>query len=68
MKTVRNLTISQLEGDNPPLLCGVTLPPDINLDPNRDWDRLAALLHERHPEEFETLEAAEKWVEKHRPH
>jgi uncharacterized protein YjbI with pentapeptide repeats len=68
LRLSENLIPSQLEGDNPPMLCGVTLPPDIILDPNRDWNRLAVMLHERYSNMFKTLGAAEKWVEKHRPH
>jgi uncharacterized protein YjbI with pentapeptide repeats len=66
LKTARNLTITQLESDNPPLLCDVTLPPDINLDPHRDWNRLATVLHKQYPESFETLEEAEQWVAERR--
>ncbi|WP_071880699.1 pentapeptide repeat-containing protein [[Leptolyngbya] sp. PCC 7376] len=64
----RNLTSSQLSSeDSPPLLCGALLPEGLGLDPDRDWDRLALVLHERYPEDFNTLEEAEKWVEERRP-
>jgi hypothetical protein len=66
LRTVLNLAIAQLEGDHPPLLCGANLPPDITLDPNRDWERLAAVMHQQYPERFETLAAAEEWVAKRR--
>jgi hypothetical protein len=57
----------QLEGQDPPLLCNATLPPHLNLDPNRDWDRLAEVLHERYPKTFSTLEKAVQWVKERRP-
>jgi hypothetical protein len=63
----RNLTNEQLEGNAPPLLCNASLPPDIHIDPNRDWDRLATALHEQYPGSFETLEAAEQWIEERKP-
>ncbi|NET48283.1 MAG: NACHT domain-containing protein [Merismopedia sp. SIO2A8] len=65
--SVQHLIEEQLEGNDPPLICNASLPPNINIDPNRDWDRLATVLHERYPETFETLEDAEEWVEKRKP-
>ncbi|MDB9524753.1 hypothetical protein PN498_02035, partial [Oscillatoria sp. CS-180] len=63
----QNLTREQLEGEYPPLICNASLPANITIDPNRDWERLAAVLYDRYPDKFETLEAAEQWVEKRRP-
>ncbi|MFH7245013.1 MAG: NACHT domain-containing protein [Spirulina sp.] len=63
----QNLKQEQLEGQDPSLLCNATLPSDITLGPNRDWNRLAEALHERYPNSFKTLEEATKWVEEWRP-
>ena len=64
----QNLTSEQLEGQHPPLLCNAVLPSHLNIDPNRDWDRLAEVLHERYPASFKTLERAVEWVEERRPY
>ncbi|MEM9215955.1 MAG: pentapeptide repeat-containing protein [Cyanobacteria bacterium P01_F01_bin.150] len=67
LPNARNLKIEQLEGDSSPLICNCILPSGINVDPNRDWPRLAQVLHEREPESFKTLKDAERWVEKRKP-
>lgn len=67
LKQVMGLTLNQLTGKNSPLICNSSLPSDLDIDSNRDWDRLAALMHERYPEQFELLEDAEMWVEERRP-
>ncbi|MDJ0707444.1 MAG: pentapeptide repeat-containing protein [Leptolyngbyaceae cyanobacterium MO_188.B28] len=61
-----HLNNQQLEGDTPPLICNAALPPDLESYQNRDCDRLPAVLRERYPETFETLEAAEEFVNKRR--
>ncbi|WP_235111933.1 pentapeptide repeat-containing protein [Acaryochloris sp. 'Moss Beach'] len=61
-----NLTSDQLEGVDPPLICGTFMPSSIDIDSNCDWDRLVGVLHDRFPVDFETLEEAEQWVEKER--
>ncbi|HEY9818880.1 MAG TPA: pentapeptide repeat-containing protein [Candidatus Obscuribacterales bacterium] len=66
LSTTQNLTLEQMEGEHPPLLCNAALPNHLTLDPNRDWDRLAGVMF--HEEYFETLEAAAQWVEERRPH
>ncbi len=68
LSRAQNLTKEQLAGEHPPLICNAALPPDITIDSNRDWDKLAAVLHERYPSIFKTLEEAETWVEERRPH
>jgi hypothetical protein len=51
-----------LEGENPPLLCNVALPPGISVNPDRDCDRLPQVLLERYPNGFKTFEAAKDFV------
>lgn len=65
-RNVQNLRSEQLEGQDPPLLCDVALPPDLNLDPNRDRDRLAEVLHERYPSRYKTVEQATEWMREKR--
>ncbi len=73
LNTLYSLSREQLEGseqfkgEDSPLICNAALPPNIKINPNRDWDRLATVLHKRYPSAFETLKDAEKWVEKRRP-
>jgi uncharacterized protein YjbI with pentapeptide repeats len=67
LRNTENLTSEQLEGECAPIICNSTLPTDLTIDPNRDWDHLAMVLHERYPRAFETLEAAQNWVESRRP-
>ena len=61
---VKNLTDQQLKGKKPPLICGANFPSHIAVDRDRDWDRLPAVLTERYPDDFETLEKAEAFVNK----
>lgn len=59
----QGLTQHQLEGETMPLLCKVALPPRISVNPNRDCDRLPAVLHNRYPQEFKTIEDAKAFVD-----
>lgn len=63
LSKTKGLTHPQLEGKEPPLLCNAILPAGINLNSNRDCDRLAPVLQERYPDEFKTPEAAKAYVE-----
>ncbi|MEO0537699.1 MAG: pentapeptide repeat-containing protein [Cyanobacteria bacterium P01_A01_bin.123] len=65
-REVKDLTEQQLEGKEPPLICGATFPTDIAVDRDRDWKRLPAALRERYPEKFKTLEEAEEFINKRR--
>jgi len=48
LRNTKNLTIDQLTGENPPLLCGVALPSQItDIVPNRDCDQMPQRLVER---------------------
>jgi uncharacterized protein YjbI with pentapeptide repeats len=40
LRFARGLTKEQLEGKHPTYLCGTKLPEGIDIDPNRDCDRL----------------------------
>ncbi|MEM1293542.1 MAG: pentapeptide repeat-containing protein [Cyanobacteria bacterium P01_H01_bin.162] len=62
LRSAQNLSLAQLEGESPPLLCGTTLPADIALDPNRDCGQLPHVLADRYPETFESVEAAAAYV------
>lgn len=52
----------QFLGDKLPLLCNSPLPDNIKIDQNRDCDQIAAVLYERHPDDFSTLQEAEEFV------
>ncbi|MEM9266691.1 MAG: hypothetical protein AAGA46_14320 [Cyanobacteria bacterium P01_F01_bin.13] len=67
MSTAQNLTSQQLEGETPPLLCNATLPPELEAYEDRDRDRMPTILRERYPDRFESLEAAEKFIQKQHP-
>ena len=58
------LTQQQLEGEKPPLLCNVVLPKGMQVNPNRDCDRLPQKLVERH--DFKSLDEAKKYVDEQR--
>jgi len=57
----KNITTEQLSGENAPCLCGVALPDNIDLDPNRDCKRIPQLLSARNS--LITLEEAQQMVE-----
>ncbi|MEO0826874.1 MAG: pentapeptide repeat-containing protein, partial [Cyanobacteria bacterium J06642_9] len=65
-REVKDLTDQQLAGRKPSLICGAIFPSDIEVDRDRDWDRLPAVLRERYPDSFKTLEKAEAFVNKRR--
>jgi uncharacterized protein YjbI with pentapeptide repeats len=61
--TTKRPTQLQLEGQDPPLLCNITLPSEIPVDPNRDCDRLPQIFLERYPREFKTIRDAEVYLD-----
>jgi hypothetical protein len=61
----QGLLQQQLEGENPPLLCNVTLPNGIGVDPNRDCEELPQALVNRYPESFKDLAEAQAFVDKY---
>lgn len=63
LRETQHLTQSQLEGNEPPLICNSPLPQNIKIDPNRNCDKVAAALHKRYPESFSSLADAEKYVQ-----
>ena len=63
----QNLTSQQLEGESPPFLCSTTLPSELAAYQDRDRDRLPAVLRERYPNKFKSLEAAEKYINEQHP-
>ncbi|MEM8642259.1 MAG: pentapeptide repeat-containing protein [Cyanobacteria bacterium P01_G01_bin.54] len=67
LRNVIGLTPAQLTPENPPLLCGALLSPELAYNPDRDWERLPAFLYKRYPEVFETLKEAEVYVNDRRP-
>ncbi len=67
LSTTQNLASQQLEGEIPPLIFNATLPPGLEAYHDRDRNRLPAVLHERYPEQFKSIEAAEKYINEHHP-
>ena len=64
LSTSRYLTQAQLDGPNPPFLCGTKLPADLASLSNRDCDaRLPAELMRRNPDVYPTLDTAKQSVE-----
>ncbi len=61
-----NLTLHQLQGESPPLICNARLPRQLEIDNNRDCDQLASVLYQRYPKQFESLQKAEAFVSEHR--
>ncbi|MFG6105393.1 pentapeptide repeat-containing protein [Leptothoe sp. EHU-05/26/07-4] len=68
LHTAKGLTQQQLEGENPPLICNSSLPESIEIKggKDRDCDKLADILHQRYPDEFENIEAAAEFVNEQR--
>ncbi len=68
LRTTKELTKKQLEGENPPVICNSPLPEGIEIEggKDRDCDKLAAILHERYSWEFSSLEEAEQYLEEQR--
>ena len=65
-RKVKDLTDRQLEGKEPPLICGAIFPPDIETARDRDWERLPSVLRGCYPQDFKTLEEAEVFVKERR--
>ncbi len=61
-RDAKGLTSQQFEGKEPPLLCNVALPKTIQINPNRDCDKIPERLHKFYPDSFKTLDAAKAWV------
>ena len=58
----KSLTPQQLEGKNPPLLCKVRLPKNIEVDPNRDCKDLPGVLLTRDLKQFENMAEAQAYM------
>ncbi|MEM8717679.1 MAG: pentapeptide repeat-containing protein [Cyanobacteria bacterium P01_G01_bin.39] len=56
LSQVTNLDEKQLTGDNPPFLCLTLLPQDIQINPDRDCDRLINYLAELKKESTEEVQ------------
>ena len=67
LSTAQNLTSQQLEEETPPLMCNAALPPGLEAYQDRDRDRLPTVLRERHPKDFESIQAAEKYINENHP-
>ncbi len=66
-RSTQNLSKELLEGDNPPLICNSPLPHNIEIDKDRDCEKLPAVLQRRYkPWRFDTLEEAQEYVNKAR--
>ena len=66
LRETNNLTQSQLEGMEPPLICNSPLPQNIKIDLNSDCDKIATSLHKRYPQEFPNLDKAKQYVQEQR--
>ena len=66
LSSSQGLTQEQLTGENQPFLCDTLLPEDINVDKNRDCDKLAVILHKRYPNDFDSEQAAQSYVDEQR--
>ncbi|MDJ0703199.1 MAG: pentapeptide repeat-containing protein [Leptolyngbyaceae cyanobacterium MO_188.B28] len=62
LRSAQGLTQEQLAGDNPPLICNSPLPKGIEIDRNRDCERIAGALQRRYPWFFNTLKEAQEYV------
>lgn len=62
LRSTQALTKEKLEGKEMPLLCGVALPKEVSVNPNRDCDRLPEVLLKDARNRFTTLEDAKKYV------
>ena len=66
LRNTENLDQECLGGDQPPLLCNVALPEgfkDRDTLKDQDCDKVAAELFVRYPQSFDSLEAAEQYVD-----
>ncbi|MFG6105327.1 pentapeptide repeat-containing protein [Leptothoe sp. EHU-05/26/07-4] len=68
LRAANRLTQTQLEGENSPFICNAPLPENIEIQggKDRDCDKLADILHQRYPDEFENIEAAAEFVNEQR--
>ena len=66
LRESENLTLIQLKGANNPLICNSPLPENIKIELNRDCDKLAPALHKRYPNDFSSLDEAEKFIQEQR--
>ncbi len=69
LRNAKNFDPNQPGGEQQPLLCNVALPeefPDKDKLKDRDCDQMPAALHERYPDIYESIKAAQKEVDKAR--
>jgi uncharacterized protein YjbI with pentapeptide repeats len=68
LRNTLGITVEQLTGKNAPLICNSPLPDDVDIAVSQDRDCavVAQALFERYPERFETLGAAQKYVNEQR--
>jgi uncharacterized protein YjbI with pentapeptide repeats len=62
-RDVKELSEEKLQGEHSPLLCNVNLPKGMQVNPNRDCESLPKILLEKYPEDFETLDNAQFFVD-----
>ena len=63
LSDAEGLTKEQLEGQNPPYLYKVKLPPYITIDPNRDYEQVSQMLQKKYPKLFKTVKDAQKYID-----
>ena len=64
LHNAQGLTQAQLTGEQPPWLCNVRLPAELNRESlrNRDCGTIANTLHQQHRSKFPTLKKAQNFV------
>ena len=62
LRQAQNLTLQQLQGEQPPLLCNAGLPEELKSLQDRDCSAIADELHRQNRNEFPTLKKAQKFV------
>lgn len=67
LRKIKRLTKSQLEGKEHPLICKSLIPQNINIELERDCDKIGAALLKKFPKEFSSLEKANEFVSNQQP-
>ncbi|MEM9539048.1 MAG: pentapeptide repeat-containing protein [Cyanobacteria bacterium P01_E01_bin.42] len=66
LRTVEGLVRENVEGENSPLICNSPLPKKLELDKDRDCEKLPQLLAEKWPEFFPDIKNAEEYINESR--
>ncbi|MEM8504223.1 MAG: caspase family protein [Cyanobacteria bacterium P01_D01_bin.1] len=66
LRAAKSFPKESLNGETSALICNSLLPSDVEVDRDRDCDKMAGVLHQRYPFGFETVEAAQSFVDEQR--